>query len=100
MVVRMVSIVVIIAIYPREGTETDIGIGTLEGFSIAIYPREGTETFSSLRFFGASRIAIYPREGTETAFLIASRLMSIKLQFIPARGRKHRFNADRITGNI
>ena len=78
---------------------------------IAIYPREGTETLSAGKDRGHGKIAIYPREGTETPALPAHRRgdrhcnlsprgdgntrarrvikLTLILQFIPARGRKH-----------
>ena len=34
-----------IAIYPREGTETDFQARNAQLRNIAIYPREGTETY-------------------------------------------------------
>ena len=41
---------VVIAIYPREGTETfRMFLRHDDGDQIAIYPREGTETFPRLR---------------------------------------------------
>ena len=35
-----------------------------------------------------SWVAIYPREGTETSPVLIARSFSVRLQFIPARGRK------------
>ena len=100
----------IIAIYPREGTET-LGVGGVSrNLPIAIYPREGTETLFplveanrslTLQFIPARgwklkacrvgfniSIAIYPREGTETPMGAVVMIASFILQFIPARGRK------------
>ena len=79
-----------VAIYPREGTETFIAAANAAGVMVAIYPREGTETPGILSrasdshrcnlsprgdgnlllqhnvFFCNGSVAIYPREGTET----------------------------------
>ena len=108
----------IVAIYPREGTETvqshvftssrqhrcnlsPRGDGNVErqrfshDFRVAIYPREGTETSVVSWTYTAFWVAIYPREGTETfpCWLISCWKW---LQFIPARGRKlrHYFSCD------
>ena len=56
----------IIAIYPREGTETVDRAVNVTVQSIAIYPREGTETPNPACMAPSEQIAIYPREGTET----------------------------------
>ena len=79
---------VLIAIYPREGTETLLLFSMVFPFLIAIYPREGTET--EMGFAGSSHgcIAIYPREGTETMEQPGRSHQPCPLQFIPARGRK------------
>ena len=55
-----------IAIYPREGTKTNLFHGQPFRFDIAIYPREGTKTPTSTFLVPFSKIAIYPREGTKT----------------------------------
>ena len=56
--------------------------------AIAIYPREGTKTLYSTLQVRSYTIAIYPREGTKTQ-IRRPKLPLCRLQFIPARGRKH-----------
>ena len=57
-----------VAIYPREGTETNLELLTpASSGAVAIYPREGTETCCCMRQHGRLSVAIYPREGTETS---------------------------------
>ena len=78
-----------IAIYPREGTETRNPRLLKYRIRIAIYPREGTETLLLFSMVFPFLIAIYPREGTETRRGWTGRAGRRRLQFIPARGRKH-----------
>ena len=76
-----------IAIYPREGTETDDAAPARGGCYCNLSPRGD----GNLRNFALSigiTIAIYPREGTETFECNGIFNATIRLQFIPARGRK------------
>ena len=60
-------------------------------FAIAIYPRKGTETQVGSHRSVRQEIAIYPRKGTET--LPAHwQWYRCRLQFIPVRGRKLHLN--------
>ncbi len=63
--------------------------GTVSPMMVAIYPREGTETARcGLRLGAWNDVAIYPREGTETFWKSKPPAENFALQFIPARGRK------------
>ena len=50
-------------------------------------PRGDGNRFTHRMLF-ISWVAIYPREGTETSPVLIARSFSVRLQFIPARGRK------------
>ena len=78
-----------IAIYPREGTETQVGTTIVFVSIIAIYPREGTETIllCGLCAHGCKLLQFIPARGRKR-FSHLRPLLSMTLQFIPARGRK------------
>ena len=79
-----------IAIYPREGTETNIFGSLLDVFPLQFIPARGRKPWYRGRFLLVSAIAIYPREGTETSGALNITSQGL-LQFIPARGRKLEF---------
>ena len=86
--VKRLSLLVI-AIYPREGTETS-AVCFLLIFPMVLLqfiPARGRKLRPAGEEVIPEGIAIYPREGTETK---ARRSMTFgrSLQFIPARGRK------------
>ena len=78
-----------VAIYPREGTETPVGHYHQKGvYRCNLSPRgDGNRNGDNLHF--VALVAIYPREGTETKRSFSAFIL-LRLQFIPARGRKHR----------
>ena len=82
--------VVVVAIYPREGTETKISISAIASAAVAIHPREGTETqgnYGILFFVVGCNLS--PRgDGNEAG--AGHNAIKNKLQFIPARGRKRK----------
>ena len=82
-----VPICIHVAIYPREGTETVSGIFRAQTRRCNLSPRGDGNRISGIRTPYVT-VAIYPREGTETR-RICLPSTAVKLQFIPARGRKH-----------
>ena len=76
----------VIAIYPREGTETLFPPAALAFHDIAIYPREGTET-TLLYLLSFCRDCNLSPRGDGNKLDDATTLVAT-LQFIPARGRK------------
>ena len=103
----------IVATYPREGTETEGGavapfvpvccnlsprgdgnpcrdLPSRRGCNRCnLSPRGDGNTISCPGFFGNTKgVATYPREGTETKLIFGDFLQVVRLQLIPARGRK------------
>ena len=84
---EIISLIISVTTYPREGTETaGLRIG-YRRYRVTTYPREGTETFLPGQFPIRILVTTYPREGTETR-LSRNPSVSKPSQLIPARGRK------------
>ncbi len=75
---------------PARGRKPQPGGDPGGSDGIAIYPREGTETQRSVDKINArSLLQFIPARGRKPMLEHAS-ILTVILQFIPARGRKHR----------